>query len=83
MALDQVEFGGYELNLHAYRLRRAGRTLKLERIPMELLFLLVEGGGNLVAPALGKRKHWGLNGSIGYWQHKTSKGEPHENLGSR
>jgi len=49
MASDQVEFGGYELDLSAYRLRRAGRTLKLERIPMELLFLLVERRGNLVA----------------------------------
>jgi len=49
MTSDQVEFGGYELDRHAYRLRRAGRTLKLERIPMELLFLLVERRGNLVA----------------------------------
>jgi eukaryotic-like serine/threonine-protein kinase len=49
MAADHVEFEGYDLDLCAYRLRRAGRTLKLERIPMEVLFLLVERRGNLVA----------------------------------
>src|ERR1700730_11619718 len=32
----------------AYELRRAGRSLKLKRIPMELLLLLVEQRGQLV-----------------------------------
>jgi len=38
----------FELDLRAYELRRSGRALKLERIPMELLLLLVEQRGQLV-----------------------------------
>ena len=59
MGADRVEFEGYELDQYAYRLRRAGRTLKLERIPMEVLFLLVEGRGNLVAREKIVAKLWG------------------------
>jgi DNA-binding winged helix-turn-helix (wHTH) protein/tetratricopeptide (TPR) repeat protein len=59
MAADLVEFEGYELDPYAYRLRRAGRTLKLERIPMEVLFLLVERRGNLVAREEIVAKLWG------------------------
>ena len=40
---DRIQFGGnFELDLRAYELRRAGRVLKLERIPLELLLLLIE-----------------------------------------
>src|ERR1700722_16017611 len=47
---DQIRFGeDYELDLRAYELRRAGRILKLERIPMELLLLLVANRGQLVS----------------------------------
>jgi len=45
----QVKFGDdLELDPRAYELRRAGHPLKLERIPMELLLLLVELRGQLV-----------------------------------
>jgi TolB-like protein/DNA-binding winged helix-turn-helix (wHTH) protein/lipoprotein NlpI len=45
-----VRFGdGLELDRGTYELRRCGRPLKLERIPLEILFLLVERGGQLVA----------------------------------
>ena len=45
----QVRFGeDFELDLRAYDLRRDGRVLKLERIPMELLILLIEERGQLV-----------------------------------
>ena len=44
-----IRFGGdFELDLRSYELRRAGRLLKLERIPMELLLLLIEGKGQIV-----------------------------------
>src|ERR1700730_17069101 len=47
---EQVRFGdGFELDPRAYELRRAGRVLTLERIPMELLLLLVEERGHLVS----------------------------------
>ena len=49
MPSDVVRFGnGLELDRRAYELRRSGRPLKLERIPMELLLLLVERKGQLV-----------------------------------
>jgi serine/threonine protein kinase len=49
MPADVVKFGdGLELDKDAYELRRSGRALKLERIPMEILLLLVERRGQLV-----------------------------------
>ncbi|HWB32853.1 MAG TPA: winged helix-turn-helix domain-containing protein [Acidobacteriaceae bacterium] len=45
-----VRFGdGFELDRAAYELRRSGRPLRLERIPMETLLLLVERRGQLVS----------------------------------
>jgi eukaryotic-like serine/threonine-protein kinase len=56
----QIRFGeDFELDLRAYELRRAGRTLKLERIPMELLLLLVEKRGTLVARDQIIERVWG------------------------
>ena len=43
----------------AYELRRAGRPLKLERIPMELLLLLVESRGQLVTREQIIERIWG------------------------
>lgn len=49
MPLDVVRLGSdLELDPRAYELRRSGRRLKLERIPMELLLFLVERRGELV-----------------------------------
>ncbi len=66
MAAEQVPFGSsvsfgddFELDSRAYELRRAGRPLKLERIPMELLLLLVEHRGQLVAREQIIEKIWG------------------------
>jgi len=58
---DRVQFEGYELDLRAYRLRRADRSLKLERIPMEILFLLVERRGQLVTREDIIAKLWGTD----------------------
>jgi TolB-like protein/DNA-binding winged helix-turn-helix (wHTH) protein len=50
MPTDVVKFGdGLELDRDSYELRRAGRALKLERIPLDILFLLVERRGGLVS----------------------------------
>ena len=51
----------YELDLRAYELRRSGRALKLERIPMELLILLVEHRGELVGRNQILSRIWGEN----------------------
>ncbi len=57
---DQLRFGeDFELDLRAYELRRAGRILKLERIPLELLLLLVEKRGQLVTRDQIIEKIWG------------------------
>ena len=57
---NPVKFGGdLELDPRAYELRRAGRPLKLERIPMELLLLLVESRGQLVTREQIIERIWG------------------------
>jgi DNA-binding response OmpR family regulator len=49
MPSDVVRFGNnLELDRRDYELRRSGRPLELERIPMELLLLLVHRKGQLV-----------------------------------
>ena len=46
---ELLRFREFELDRGAFELRRAGRSVHLERIPFELLCLLVERGGQLVA----------------------------------
>jgi DNA-binding winged helix-turn-helix (wHTH) protein len=41
-------FDRFEANRESYHLRSDGRTVRLERIPLELLFLLLERRGSLV-----------------------------------
>jgi DNA-binding winged helix-turn-helix (wHTH) protein/tetratricopeptide (TPR) repeat protein len=48
-----------ELDLRAYQLRRAGRVLKLEPTPMELLLFLVEHRGELVTRDQIVERIWG------------------------
>jgi len=45
----KLKFGDFELDVAGYELSRDGRSIKLERIPMELLLLLVDRSGQLVA----------------------------------
>jgi adenylate cyclase len=52
-------FGDFELDRTAYQLRSKGRPLKLERIPLELLFLLAERGGQLVTREEILERIWG------------------------
>jgi predicted ATPase/serine/threonine protein kinase len=57
---SQLRLGeNFELDLRSYELRRAGRVLKLERIPMELLLLLVEKKGELVTRDQIIERIWG------------------------
>jgi len=58
--LDCVKFGdGFELDFAASRLSRSGRFLKLERIPMEVLLLLVQKRGQAVTREQIAEKIWG------------------------
>jgi DNA-binding winged helix-turn-helix (wHTH) protein/tetratricopeptide (TPR) repeat protein len=61
VAADLVRFEDFELDLRSYQVRWSGRTLRLERIPMEVLFLLVERRGQLVTREAIIEKLWGKN----------------------
>lgn len=52
-------FGEFELDVPAYELRRRGRSVKLGRQPMDLLILLVERRGQLVARTEIVDRLWG------------------------
>src|SRR5271167_1842224 len=55
-----IRFGeDFEFDLHAYRLCRSGRILKLERIPAEVLAVLVEQQGQLVSREQIVERIWG------------------------
>jgi TolB-like protein/Tfp pilus assembly protein PilF len=58
-APQTLRFGEYELDIAAYALRRAGRSVRLERRPMDLLLLLIERRGQLVARAEIIQRLWG------------------------
>ena len=61
MAAELVRFEDFELDLRSYQVRRSGHTVRLERIPMEVLFLLVERRGQLVTREEIIEKLWGKN----------------------
>ena len=55
-----IQFGqDFDLDVRAYELRSSGIRLKLERIPMELLLLLIERHGQLVTREQIVEKIWG------------------------
>jgi DNA-binding winged helix-turn-helix (wHTH) protein len=54
-----IKFDEFELDLGRYELRRQGRALKLEKVPMELLILLAEREGQLVTREEIIRRLWG------------------------
>jgi DNA-binding winged helix-turn-helix (wHTH) protein len=57
---DPVRFGAdFELDGGRCQLRRSGRVLKLERIPMEVLLFLVQQRGELVTREQIVEKVWG------------------------
>ena len=54
-----VRFADFELDGGRYELRRGDRIVKLEKIPFELLFLLVEAEGRLVTREQIAERLWG------------------------
>lgn len=48
LSAEVVKFDEFELDCNRYQLLRAGRRMKLERLPMELLVLLLKKEGHLV-----------------------------------
>jgi DNA-binding winged helix-turn-helix (wHTH) protein len=59
MSEDLFEFEDFVLNRDAYELRRGGVVVQLQRIPLELLCLLVERRGQLVTRAEILERVWG------------------------
>ena len=59
MPFGVVKFAEFELDGGRYELRRGDRVLKLEKIPMELLTLLLERNGQLVTRDEIVEKIWG------------------------
>ena len=46
--MPPVHFGQFSLDIDRYELTCAGKPVRLERIPMDMLILLVREGGRLV-----------------------------------
>jgi DNA-binding winged helix-turn-helix (wHTH) protein len=61
LTADRLRFEDFELDLRTYQVRRSGRILKLERIPMEVLLLLAQRRGQLVTRQEIIEKLWGKN----------------------
>jgi len=55
----KLKFGDFTLDVAGYELTRSGQALKLERIPMELLLLLVDRCGQLVTRDEILERLWG------------------------
>jgi TolB-like protein/DNA-binding winged helix-turn-helix (wHTH) protein/Tfp pilus assembly protein PilF len=58
---EPIRFEEFDLDIERYELRRSGYPLKLERIPMELLILLLQSEGKLVRREVINRRLWGEN----------------------
>jgi len=57
---QSIRFGeGFELDLRPRRLRHGSRVLKLERIPLEILALLLAHSGNIVTRDQIVSRVWG------------------------
>jgi len=59
MAAELTQFANFELDRGAYELRRKGRVVPLQRIPLDLLLLLVERRGQLVTREEIIERIWG------------------------
>ena len=59
MAQPNFRFAEFELNVDSCELRRSGVPLRVERIPMELLLLLLQNSGKLVRREAINERLWG------------------------
>ena len=64
MPESAIRFEEFELDIESCELRRSGRHIKLERIPMELLILLLQNPGKLLRRETIEQKVWGGNGFL-------------------
>jgi len=59
MPTDVLSFADFELDRSVYQLRHNGRPLKLERIPLDLLFMLIDQRDQLVTREEILERIWG------------------------
>lgn len=59
MSQGRIQFEEFALDCDRYELLRAGQPIKLEKLPMELLMLLIERGGHLVTRQEIIERLWG------------------------
>lgn len=59
MALERIQLGEFVLDVGRYELARAGKPVRIERIPMDLLILLVLENGRLVSREEIIERLWG------------------------
>jgi len=59
MAAERVQFGQFVLDMSRYELTRAGKPVRMERIPMDLLILLVRENGRLISREEIIERLWG------------------------
>jgi Tol biopolymer transport system component/DNA-binding winged helix-turn-helix (wHTH) protein len=57
--MDSIGFEDFDLDAGNYRLRRSGKDVKLERIPLELLLLLADRAGEVVTREEIVERLWG------------------------
>jgi len=55
----RISFGAFEVEPANFQLRRSGRAVRIERIPMELLLILIEKEGKLVNRSEIVERIWG------------------------
>jgi len=61
MPSERVQFGTFVLDVDRYELTHAGKPVRMERIPMDLLILLVREKGRLVSREEIIERLWGKN----------------------
>src|SRR5437763_13183236 len=61
MSSARVQFGTFVLDVDRYELTRSGKPVRLERIPMDLLILLVREKGRLISREEIIERLWGKN----------------------
>ncbi len=61
MSSEKLQFGAFVLDVGRYELTRAGKAVRLERIPMDLLILLVREKGRLISREEIIERLWGKN----------------------
>jgi TolB-like protein/Flp pilus assembly protein TadD len=59
MSSERIQFGQFVLDMGRYELTRAGKPVRMERIPMDLLILLVRENGRLISREEIIERLWG------------------------